>query len=179
VSKKDSMAFAVGGVRLTPRHKGGGSPGRRPEKTLADLREKFAREDPEFQKAWEALEVKRKIVAILLRLRKKANLTQRELATRAGWDPAFVCRLESFPSEGEKLYMPDITTLMQYAKACDSDLSLMFSEPKGRGSSLHIIESMPLTQSDRLERAMLALSDTKVAIKNHKVHSVQKLLTES
>lgn len=147
--------------------------------TLADLREQIAAEDPEFRKAWEALELKRKVVTGLLHLRAKANLTQKELAERAGWDPAFVCRLESFPREGEKLYMPDLKTLMQYAEACDSELSMMFSEPKGRGSDIHIIETLALSASERLQRSMSAFANTEVDIRNRQVRSVQKVATES
>ena len=44
--------------------------------------------DPVFRQAWQALEPKRRIVAALLRLRSEANLTQKELAARAGWSPA-------------------------------------------------------------------------------------------
>ena len=73
--------------------------------SFRELRQELEERDPAFKKAWEALEAKRRIVSVLLRLRSRANLTQKELAEKAGWKPSFVSRLESFPREGEKLYM--------------------------------------------------------------------------
>src|SRR3546814_8490306 len=95
---------------------------------------------------------KRKIVASLLRLRAKADFTQKELAERAGWHPSFVCRLESFPREGEQLYMPDLQTLMVYAQVCGSNLAMMFGEAEAGG--LHITESVSLSRDARFAQAV-------------------------
>src|SRR3546814_21105275 len=71
-------------------------------RTLDDLTQEMIAADAGFKQAWDALEAKRKIVASLLRLRAKADFTQKELAERAGWQQSFVCRRESFPREGER-----------------------------------------------------------------------------
>lgn len=130
----------------------------RPRRTLDDLTEDMIAADGGFREAWDALEAKRRIVAGLLRLRARANVTQKELAERAGWHPSFVCRLESFPREGEQLYMPDVQTLMIYAQACGSNLAMMFGEAEAGG--LHITESVSLGSDDRFAQAVGALADT-------------------
>lgn len=146
---------------------------------LDKLRDRMIAEDPEFRKAWEALEAKRKIVSVLLGLRARANLTQKELAERAGWKPSFVSRLESFPHEGEKLYMPDLLTLQRYAEVCGSDLNLVFAEPAGRGSSIHISGAVGMGDSLRLDRAMAAFANSVVGITGRTVRFIRKSKAEA
>ena len=138
---------------------------RKPGRRLRDLRDEMLAEDPELKRAWDALETKRRIVASLLRLRHKANLTQRELAERAGWRPSFVSRLESFPQGGEKLFMPDVTTLMRYAEVCDSNLGLVFAQPKKRGKVLHVSASTALGTSADFIDVMEDFVDADVGVK--------------
>src|SRR3546814_18831987 len=90
-------------------------------------------EEAGFKQSGDALAAKRKIVASLVRLGAKADFTQKELAERAGWHPSFVCRLESFPREGEQLYMPDLQSLMIYAQVFGSNLAMMFGEAAAGG----------------------------------------------
>ena len=114
--------------------------------------------DHAFRAAWEALEPKRRVVAALLGLRAKANLTQKDLAQKAGWHPAFVSRLESFPREGEKLYMPDLATLETYAAACGCEVGLVFARPKGRGANMEIAATAAFGDHKGFRRALAALT---------------------
>ncbi|WP_193370369.1 helix-turn-helix domain-containing protein [Pelagibius marinus] len=120
--------------------------------------------DPEFRKAWSTLEPKRCIVTALLRLRAQANLSQKELAERAGWHPAFVSRLESFPREGERLYMPDLATLETYARACGCELGLVFARPKGRGTRVEISATAVFGTHRGFRRALAGLTRAVVKI---------------
>lgn len=71
------------------------------------------------------------IALALLATRRSVALTQRQLAVRASWKTQFVCRLESL--EGR---LPNLTTLIRYAKACDVDLRLLFSQASAGGFSV-------------------------------------------
>jgi transcriptional regulator with XRE-family HTH domain len=119
--------------------------------------------DPAFRQAWETLEPKRRVVAALLRLRAEANLSQKELAERADWSPAFVSRLESFPREGERLYMPDLTTLQTYARACGCELGLVFGRPKGRGTRMTVAATAAFGDDKRVRRVLAALAGCAIA----------------
>jgi HTH-type transcriptional regulator / antitoxin HipB len=165
-------------TKLTPRpgNRNGGKRIKRavPRDAFDKLIKKEIEDDPAFAKAWDNLEAKRRIVSALLRLRARANLTQKELAEKAGWKPSFVSRLESFPKEGEKLHMPDVTTLMRYAEVCGSSFGLLFGEPVGRGAGLHISEAVGLGDNTRFQRDIEAFSNTDVGIQDRTVCSVSK-----
>ena len=119
--------------------------------------------DPAFRAAWAALEAKRRIVTALLRMRALANLSQKELAERAGWNPAFVSRLESFPRAGERLYMPDLATLESYASACGCQIGLVFGQPRGRGARMAVAATAAFGDDRRFRRALAALADCTIA----------------
>jgi transcriptional regulator with XRE-family HTH domain len=137
----------------------------RPTKTsFAVLVEKQTRIDPAFRSAWKALEPKRRVVAALLRLRSQANLSQKEVAERAGWHPAFVSRLESFPREGEKLYMPDLATLVIYAAACGCDLGLVFGRATAPGARIDIAATASFGDKKGFRRAMARLTGTQITV---------------
>lgn len=165
-------------ARRAGRGGAGGGAGHRQEVVPRDAfdrrRDEKIAESPEFARAWNALEGKRQIVTVLLRLRARANLTQKELAEKAGWPPSFVSRLESFPRDGEKLYMPDIATISRYVEVCGSSLGLVFAEPAGRGAGLHISEAVGLGENSRFRRDIAVLSDSDVNIKDRLVQSVAK-----
>lgn len=63
--------------------------------TADDLREELLHTRADFREEWEAGEPKRRIAAVLVRLCVRAGRTQTELAQLAGWDKAYVSRLES------------------------------------------------------------------------------------
>lgn len=90
--------------------------------SLTDLREELLQADPAFKKLWNASAPKRGIAIALTRMRKQAGRTQAEIAARAGWDKAFVSRLE-----GASGPVPGTATLMRYAAACDHAMGVVFA----------------------------------------------------
>lgn len=82
--------------------------------------------DPEFAALWQKTAQRRALSQVLVRLRKGKNLTQKQLAARAGWDQAFVSRLESATGG-----WPDLHTLRRYAWACGEILSIAFGTRAG------------------------------------------------
>ncbi len=72
--------------------------------------------------AYEALEPEFTLLKDLLRARKKAGLTQAEIAKRMGTKPPAVTRLESTLTSGK--HSPSIATLKKYAKAVGCRLEI-------------------------------------------------------
>lgn len=134
----------------------------RPGRPVADLRDDMLQEDAQFRAAWDVLEVRRRIVTTLVKLRRDAKLTQKELARRAKWNPTFVSRLESFPPHGQKVSIPSIQTILTYAAACNSELGLVFGRPEGE--HVHINETVALGKSDPFAKVVNALDDTDLSI---------------
>jgi transcriptional regulator with XRE-family HTH domain len=56
-------------------------------------------------------------------MRRRAGLGMRELARAAGWDAAFVARLEA--GRGT---IPTLGTLLRYARACGAEVDLVFRQ---------------------------------------------------
>jgi transcriptional regulator with XRE-family HTH domain len=61
------------------------------------------------------------VASSLVAARVAMGITQVELARRAGWAPQFVCRLESIVAR-----MPNITSIVRYAKASGVQAGLVF-----------------------------------------------------
>ena len=78
--------------------------------------------DPEVRAAYEALGPEYKLIAELLRARKKSGLTQAEVASRMGTTNTVVARLEA--GGGSKRHSPSLTTLRRYAKAVGRQLHI-------------------------------------------------------
>jgi len=79
-----------------------------------------AKARPGFNGAWEALEEEYAALDALLSARKKAGLTQEELATRMGTTKSAISRLES--SLRDDKHSPSFATLKKYANACGKRL---------------------------------------------------------
>lgn len=73
-----------------------------------------------FTAAWDALEEEYAALDALLSARKKAGLTQEELADRMGTTKSAVSRLES--SLRNEKHSPSFATLKKYAHACGKKL---------------------------------------------------------
>lgn len=69
-----------------------------------------------FTEAWDALEEEYAALSALLKARKKAGLTQEELAEKMGTTKSAVSRLES--SLRNEKHSPSFATLKKYANAC-------------------------------------------------------------
>jgi transcriptional regulator with XRE-family HTH domain len=80
---------------------------------------------------------RRAISTALVRLRKQAGFTQVQLAERAGWDKAFVSRLE-----GAAGASPDTATLSRYARACGQAVGLVFASIEPHHA--HVIDAVTL-----------------------------------
>lgn len=93
--------------------------------SLDDLHNELLRSDPKFRKLWRTSATKRAVAIALVRMRKRAGYTQAGLAKRAGWDKAFVSRLE-----GAVGAVPNPATLMRYAGACGHALGVVFASVK-------------------------------------------------
>lgn len=88
-----------------------------------DVHEDILRERPQVNKLWLETEPRRRISLMLVRLRKERGLSQKQIAERAGWDKAFVSRLESSSDR-----VPDSDTVARYAKACGLTAGVVISE---------------------------------------------------
>ena len=78
--------------------------------------------NPEFQKAYDALEDEFSALDALLLARKTAGLTQEEVAARRGINPSSLARIES--SLGSRKHSPSFETLRKYARACGKRLEI-------------------------------------------------------
>lgn len=79
-------------------------------------------EDPEFRKAYNALDEEFGLFDELLKARNRAGLTQAEVAERMGTKTPAVARLEA--SGGRKKHSPSLATLRKYAEAVGCHLEI-------------------------------------------------------
>lgn len=78
--------------------------------------------DAAFKSAYAALQDEFGALDVLLRARKTAGLTQVQVATRMGINPASLARIES--SLGSRKHSPSLETLRKYAQACGMRLTI-------------------------------------------------------
>ena len=84
----------------------------------------LAREDVRAE--YEALAPEFALLGTMLQARKKAGMTQAQVAQRMGTKTAAVTRLESSLSNGK--HSPSLVTLRRYAAAVDCQLEIRFVE---------------------------------------------------
>ena len=82
--------------------------------------EQMRRENPDFRAAFDALEDEFAALAVLLKARTEAGLTQDDIAARMGVSQPVVARLES--SLGNRKRTPSLKALRRYANACGKRL---------------------------------------------------------
>jgi len=104
---------------------------------VEDLRQQLLKSRPGFRKEWEETAPKRALAVALVRLRTEAGQSQTDVAKQAGWDKAFVSRLESAGGP-----LPDTLTLMRYAAACGRALGLVFADVAG--DRVHVTDAVTL-----------------------------------
>jgi len=80
------------------------------------------KKDPAFRREYDALEEEFVLFDELLKARKKAGLTQEEVARRMGTKVPAVARLEA--GGGSKKHSPSVKTLRKYAEAVGCDLEI-------------------------------------------------------
>ena len=83
--------------------------------------------------------------AIVQEARRRAGLTQRELAARAGTSQSAIARIE----RGRQI--PSVETLQRILRACDLELQLRVVERDTTQDSA-ILASLALTPDERLEQ---------------------------
>ena len=86
--------------------------------TKADVAKKLA--DPKLKAAYDALEDEYAALDALLTARRKAGLSQNEVARRMGMKPQSLARIEG--SLGSHKHSPSLATLRKYAEACGKKL---------------------------------------------------------
>ena len=78
--------------------------------------------DPEFKAEYDALDEEFALLDEVLKARKRAGLTQAEIAARMGTKAPAVARIES--GGGSKRHSPSIATLRRYAAAVGCKLKI-------------------------------------------------------
>jgi DNA-binding XRE family transcriptional regulator len=80
--------------------------------------------DPTVKKEYDALEGEFSLLKEMLRARKKAGLTQTEIARLMGTKTPAIARIES--GGGKKKHSPSLATLRKYAEAVGCRLQVKF-----------------------------------------------------
>ncbi|WP_017326383.1 helix-turn-helix domain-containing protein [Synechococcus sp. PCC 7336] len=93
----------------------------------ADLK-KIALRDPQVKAEYDALEPEFSLLRQMLEARKRAGLSQSDVAARMGTQATAITRLESSLSSGK--HSPSIATLQRYARAvgCELEIKLVSRE---------------------------------------------------
>lgn len=93
----------------------------------AELKDK-ALSNPETRAAYDELDAEFSLLRQMLQARRKAGLSQAQVADRMGTKAPAITRLESSLSNGK--HSPSLTTLRRYAKAvgCELQVKLIESE---------------------------------------------------
>lgn len=107
-----------------------------------DVHESILNESPEIRALFAKTAKKRKFALLLAGIRKEAGLSQRDVANLAGWNKAFVSRLES--AQGG---IPDLDTLERYFRACGSAFGLITGSPGAEGH-VHVTHAVTICGTD-------------------------------
>jgi transcriptional regulator with XRE-family HTH domain len=108
---------------------------------------------PEFEEAWERTAARREIGRKLEQMRRNANLTQAELASRMGKNQAFVARMES--GRGD---MPKAENVALFAHHCGFATAYAFIDVS-EGEPLTLHELQPIRQSEVVTATLETLHD--------------------
>ncbi len=81
-------------------------------------------ENPSVKKEYDALESEFALFAEMIKARRLAGLSQKEIAQRMGTKQAAIARLEA--SGGKAKHSPSLATLQRYAKAIGCRLDIKF-----------------------------------------------------
>lgn len=89
--------------------------------TLADAKRKLLK-NPGYQLDWKIYDLTVEIGRIATQIRKRADLTQEQVAERMGVSQPVIARLESDQPER----MPTLATLVRFATACGYQVEMAF-----------------------------------------------------
>ncbi|MEJ1967177.1 MAG: helix-turn-helix transcriptional regulator [Rhizomicrobium sp.] len=115
----------------------------KPPRSVRDVMDEAMRGRPELREAWERTRVARDLATALVQARTAAGLNQAQLARKAGWDKAFVSRLEDALSG-----TPDLATLARYLQACGAMASLAVARLDG--GTARVESLVPLIETQAL-----------------------------
>lgn len=87
--------------------------------------ERLLAADPKLRAAYDALEDEFAALAALLSARRRAGLSQAEIARRMGVKSSSLARIET--SLGSRKHSPTLETLRRYAEACGKKLIIKIS----------------------------------------------------
>ncbi|MCK9257021.1 MAG: helix-turn-helix domain-containing protein [Sulfurospirillaceae bacterium] len=90
--------------------------------TFEDFKKKALKKSG-VKEAFDKLELEYELKLKLIKMRKKANMTQEEVAIKMNTNRSNIARLESFDYKSS----PTVSTLVAYAKATGHKLKLNFS----------------------------------------------------
>ena len=103
-----------------------------PVKTHKQMVDEWKR-DPRFRKAYDDLDTEYGLLRSLLSARKKAGMTQADVAKKMGVQPPAVTRLETALSQ--RRHSPTVFTLKRYAHAVGRRLKInLVAAPKKTGA---------------------------------------------
>jgi len=88
-----------------------------------------AMKDPDFAKAWNEPDPEIEALDVVLKARKKAGITQQEVARRMHTSQAAVARIEGLAA-GDVRHSPKISSLRKYAAALGLRLKIDFEPMK-------------------------------------------------
>lgn len=100
--------------------------------SLEELRERRSREDPEAAERWERTAPRRRLAEGLIDLRRRAGMSQKQVAKAVGWNQTQVARMESATGP-----WPTHESLKAYAEACDPNTAIGLVIAHAEPSSLH------------------------------------------
>ena len=89
--------------------------------------------DPAFKTEYDALEEEYQLLKEMLQARKRAKLTQEQVAKRMGTKAPAITRLES--SLSSRKHSPSLSTLQRYAEAVGCVLQVKLIKSQGRDAS--------------------------------------------
>jgi ribosome-binding protein aMBF1 (putative translation factor) len=92
----------------------------------SDLHKKWLKRDPEYARAYDALEEEFNLASAMIAARSQAGLTQEQLARRMKTTQAVIARLESGRTK------PSTRTLERFAKATGMRVRISFEPAKAR-----------------------------------------------
>lgn len=109
------------------------------------LQEEILNASPEARELLKKTASKRRIALMLVRMRAKKDLTQKDIVDRSGLDKSTVSRLE-----GAQGGVPDLHTLARFAEACGMALGLVAIDKDDIVDEkyYHIVDSVTVAASD-------------------------------
>lgn len=95
----------------------------------ADLKREIAQNlrDPQFRAAWDSIQDEFSALDVLLEARRRAGLTQLQVAEKMGVKQSALARVES--SITSRKHLPSLETLRKYARAVGCTLEIRLRAP--------------------------------------------------